>query len=111
MSSTECPICREQLIAFVTLECTHKICLSCYHQCIQHSHNKCSLCRIEIKEMNKTLEHISNHKEEIDNLDDEIEYQREEIDKLKELNTVLEEQVDILEYREGYNEELIIHEE
>ena len=59
----DCPICQETVKTFVTLECEHKICLACYHQCISHSHNKCSLCRFEIKEMTSTIEEIENHKE------------------------------------------------
>ena len=36
--TTDCPICLETVKAFVTLECEHKLCLECYHKCIQHSH-------------------------------------------------------------------------
>ena len=89
--TTDCPICQETVKAFVTLECEHKICLTCYHQCINHSHNKCSLCRAEIKQMteNKTenpvlLEEISGLIEEMENLDTEIDIQNEYIKELEE---------------------------
>ena len=100
--SVECPICRETVSSFVTLECSHKICLGCYHQCIQHSHNKCSLCRTEIKEMNETIEHISSHVEEIENLDEEMDCLKQMNEKLKEMNEILEQENDILEYRSHY---------
>ena len=89
--TTDCPICQETVKAFVTLECEHKICLACYHQCIKHSHNKCSLCRAEIKEMTENqienpvlVEEMNDLIEEMENLDIQIDNQNEYIKELEE---------------------------
>jgi len=91
--TTDCPICLESVKAFVTLECSHKMCLSCYHQCMNHALDKCSLCRGEIKEMNGTVERIKNLEEAYDNTMEEVDNLDVEMDKLKETVDFLKKKV------------------
>ena len=68
--SIECPICRDDKSSYVSLECSHKICLKCYHNCIYHNHSKCSLCRKKIPELVETSELIDDLEERVDELED-----------------------------------------
>lgn len=104
--TTDCPICQETVKAFVTFECSHKLCLECYHKCIEHSHKKCSLCRAEISEMTDIVYHIEDLKEEIVNLDNELDEIKEREDYLKKkvyfqkkAIEELNQQKELLEYR------------
>ena len=102
--SVDCPICREIVNTFVTLECSHKICLKCYHQCIHHSHDTCSLCRNKIKDMENTIKHINNFNVEINDYKKSAEYANRLIKLLKDEYSLLEYR---LERIEDYNEQNI----
>ncbi len=82
LPTIECPVCRENKVAFVTLECQHKICLKCYHYCIYHNHTKCSLCRKNIPELAETCEFIQDIEQDVEGLEtkiDELEKQNEDL--------------------------------
>ena len=106
MNTIECPICRDNKSSFVTLECSHKLCLKCYHNCIYHSHIKCSLCRKNIPELVETCELIQDIEQDVENLEktnDELEKENEE------LYTEIENITGVLEDLQDRNNEILAH--
>jgi len=92
----ECPICREEKISYVVLECSHKICLKCYHNCIYHNHSKCSLCRKNIPELAETCELIKDVEQDVEDLE-------KRVDELEDMNKDLE---DLVERIDGEKEDI-----
>ncbi len=99
----ECPICIENKVSYVTLECHHKICLKCYHNCIYHNHTKCSLCRKNIPELGEVCELIQDIEQDVENLENkvgELERRNEElyknIDEITDIYADLQERNDEL---------------
>lgn len=92
----DCPVCQESKISYVTLECQHKICLKCYHNCMYHNHFKCSLCRKHITELAETCELIQDIEQDVEDLE-------KRVDDLEEDKKDLE---DLLERIEGEKEDL-----
>jgi len=83
----ECPVCMEKKISFVNLECQHKICLSCYHNCMYFNHYKCSLCRNHISELADACELIKDIELDVKSLEkkvDELEAEKEELEEILE---------------------------
>ena len=88
MSQTiECPVCQENKSSYVTLECKHKICLKCYHDCMYHNHYKCSMCRKHIPELADACELIQSMEEDVESLEeriDELEEEKKDLEMLVE---------------------------
>lgn len=59
----ECPICYEKLENYVKLKCNHNFCLKCYSNFIKNKIKKCSMCRIEIKEIQQTITIFQDYRE------------------------------------------------
>lgn len=94
--SIKCCICRETKNNFVTFECSHKICLKCYNDCIYHNHSKCCLCREVIQEIKTFTKLINNLKEYIENLKNMNERYEETINNLEGINEDLQDRNDEL---------------
>jgi len=94
----ECPICRENKSTFVTLECQHKICLKCYHNCIYHNHTKCSLCRKNIPELVETCELIKDIEQDVESLEKNIDKLNDKI--YKQIQEITSQDTQILEHIE-----------
>lgn len=67
LNENDCPICYEKLENFVKLKCNHNFCLKCYSEFIKNKINKCSICREEIKEIDRSIT-IFNEYVETNNL-------------------------------------------
>ena len=84
----ECPICRDEQSAYVTLECSHQICLKCYHNCIYHNHIKCSLCRKNIPELAETCELIKDIELDVESLEKNVDELNDKIyNQIQEITT------------------------
>ena len=94
MTSIECPVCRENKVAFVTFECQHKICLNCYHNCMYHNHTKCSLCRKDIPELAETCELIKDVEKRVDELEQDREQTMTDFDNITGLYEDLQDRFD-----------------
>jgi len=54
-NDNECPICYEDLVNYVKLECNHNFCLECHSDFIINKYTKCPICRNNIKGMQKHI--------------------------------------------------------
>lgn len=55
----ECPICYEELINYVKLECNHNFCLKCHTGLVKNKQSKCPLCRNDIVGLRENIYYIN----------------------------------------------------
>ena len=106
-----CPICLDFKNSYVKLECSHSVCLKCYHTCIYSNLVKCPLCRVEIKEVGELCNHIKNMEVDIEELEKDYDKHTAEIDELKEELSSKEQELEEAESLRCELEERIAHNE